>query len=188
MWLLFALMSPFFWAIVHVLDAHCVERVFDRPWMGVITSALTSLVVVLIIPFAIPFVSWQVPRWEIVLLALLAGAVIQLSQAFYFQALDYSEAGIVAAYWNMTPALLPIASFVVLNKVLGGWRYLGIAILILASVSFCLLDTNFKARWRSFLLMVLASGLQVGALLLEKHVFEEGTFFGFCLPPPAEQC
>ena len=42
MWLVFALLSPLFWAIVTVLDRHCVERIFDRPWMGVITSALAS--------------------------------------------------------------------------------------------------------------------------------------------------
>jgi len=182
MWLLFALLSPLFWAIVHVLDRHCVERVFNRPWMGVITSALASLVVFLSVPFALGFMEWRLPPWEIVGFALLAGALIQLSQGFYFQALEYTEAGIVAAYWNMTPALLPLASYLALGKVLAGWHYVGIALLVVSSVCFCLLDTNARGRWQSFFLMLAASLIQVAALLIEKRVFDGGAFFmGFLL-------
>jgi uncharacterized membrane protein len=182
MWLLFALLGTFFWAIVHVLDRHCVERVFNRPWMGVITSSLASLTVFLALPFAIPFVTLELPAWGIIFLALFAGALVQLSQAFYFQALEHTEAGIVAAYWNLTPTILPLASYILLGKVLDGWHYVGIAVLVVSSVCFCLVDTNLRGRWQSFLLMFGASAVQVPALLIEKYVFEQGTFFvGFLL-------
>ena len=182
MWLVFALSSSLCWAVVHVLDAHCVKRVFDRPWMGVITSALASVVAVLLIPFVVPFVSWHVPSWEIVLLALLAGGLIQFSQGFYFQALAHSEAGIVAAYWNITSVFLPVASFAILGEVLAQWHYFGIGLLVVASVAICLLDGNIEARWRSLFLMVIASCLQVAALLIEKHVFDHSPFFvGFLI-------
>ena len=150
--------------------------------MGVITSSLLSVVVFLAIPFAFPFIVWRLPAWEIACLALLAGALIQLSQAFYFHALENTEAGIVAAYWNMTPTLVPLASYLILGTVLATWHYVGIAALVLSSVCFCLVDTNLRGRWRSFLLMLAASVIQTGALLAEKHVFEEATFFvGFLL-------
>jgi hypothetical protein len=64
MWLTFALLSPFFWALVHVLDAHCVERVFARPWMGMITSGAASAVTFVTIPFAVAFVEWSAPSWS----------------------------------------------------------------------------------------------------------------------------
>jgi len=150
--------------------------------MGVITSALASVVVFLAVPFALPFIEWRLPAWEIVGLALLAGALIQLSQAFYFQALENTEAGIVAAYWNMTPTLVPLASFWVFGTVLAGWHYVGIAVLVVSSVCFCLVDTNLRGRWQTFLLMLAASVVQAVALLIEKHIFEEATFFvGFLL-------
>jgi drug/metabolite transporter (DMT)-like permease len=182
MWLLFALLSPFFWSIVHVLDRHCVEQIFARPWMGVITSSLASILVLVSMPFAFPFVVWELPSAEVVVLALVIGGLIQLSQVFYFQALEHSEAGIVAAYWNMTPALVPVATYFVLGKVLPGWQCIGIAILIVASVLFCLMDTSLRGGRHSFLLMLAASLLQTAALLIEKHVFDEITFFvGFLL-------
>lgn len=176
-WLVFALCSPLFWALVHVADAHCVERVFERPWMGVITSSLASVVVVLIVPFAYPFVQWDLPHWKVAVFFLVAGALIQASQAFYFQALDYSEAGIVAAYWNMTPALLPIAAFMIVGSVLRAQHYLGVVILIAASVCFSLLDSARTTRWRALFLMIAASLLQVAALLLMKTAYENSAFF-----------
>jgi len=38
------------------------------------------------------------PLLQVVAVALLTGALIQISQVFYFEALSYSEASIVAAY------------------------------------------------------------------------------------------
>lgn len=175
-WLFFALSSPLLWAIVHLLDAHCVEKVFDRPWMGVITGSLSSSLVFFLIPFFIPFMDWEIPGWPIVGLALLAGALIQFSQAFYFQALEHSEAGIVAAYWNMTPILLPIASYILFGQHLGAWHYMGMLGLVICSGVFCILDQDFNGRWRSFFFMLAACCIQVMVILLEKHIFEHSPF------------
>ena len=172
MWIFFALLGPFFWAIIHLLDSHCIEKVFDRPWMGVITSSLSSLVTFLILPFAAPFVVWEISGWDIVGLALLTGALIQISQAFYFQALEYSEAGTVAAYSNITTILLPIVSFIFLDQNLELGNYLGMIGLVACSGCFCLLDQSVSGRSRSFFYMLLACSAQVGVLLLEKHIFE----------------
>jgi len=150
--------------------------------MGVITSSLASVVVLIALPFALPLVEWKLPPWNIVGLALLAGALIQLSQAFYFSALEYSEAGIVAAYWNMTPTILPVASYLIVGTVLGHWHFLGIGILVVASTCLCIMDTNLRSRWRSYWLMLAAAIVQVAVFLIEKHLFEEGTFYvGFSL-------
>ncbi|CAA9889743.1 EamA-like transporter family [Candidatus Methylobacter favarea] len=177
MWLFYALLGPPFCAIVHVLDSHCVENVFDRPFMGVITGSVASLVILLAVSFAMPFAIWQLPGPDVVVLALLAGGLIQLSQAFYFKALQYSEAGIVAAYWNLIPILLPLTSYYLFDEVLTLWQYAGIGILIFTSVCFCLLDSCLKGRWYSFMLMLAACMVQVITMLIQKTVFEQGEFF-----------
>lgn len=182
MWLLYALLSPLFWAIVHLLDWYCVERLFEKPWMGAITSSLASCSIFLLLPLFSSNLIWEMPRFEVIAVAILAGILIQISQIFYFQSLSYSEAAIVAAYWNITPTVLPIASFLLLGKVFQARHYLGIVILILASVGFCLVDTNFKARWKAFCLMSFACCIQAVALLLEEFVFHHSSFLvGFLL-------
>ncbi len=182
MWLAFALITPIFWSVVHIADSHCVDEILERPWMGITTSAVSSILVFLLIPFFYPFVSWQLPPPEIALLAIFAGMLIQISQALYFHALDHSEAGIVAAYWNMTPALLPIVGFFILHDVLTLYQYVGISLLVVSSVLLCLVDVNFHARWNTIILMAFASVFQVAALSLEKIVYEQTPFFlGFLL-------
>lgn len=84
MWLLFALLFPLCFAVVSVLDSYCVEKIFDRPWMGVITGSLASSVAFILIPVSQISASWAAPGWDLVLLALLAGALTQLMQGFYF--------------------------------------------------------------------------------------------------------
>lgn len=182
MWIAFALLTPFFWAIVHLLDSHCIEEVLEKPWMGIVTSAFASLLVFIPLPFLLFFFSWQLPSTSVILLALLAGVLIQISQAFYFKSLSYSEAGIVASYWNITPALLPIAGYLILRQTLELPQYAGIATLITTSVFFCLADNELLTRWRVFFLMLTASILQVGALMLEDYVYTQASYFvGFYL-------
>jgi drug/metabolite transporter (DMT)-like permease len=172
MWLYFALLTPLLFAIVHVLDMHCVEDIFEEPWIGVVTSALASLIIFIPLPYLAPLLHWELPSATIVLMALGAGALIQFSQFFYFKALSLSEAGIIAAYWNMVPALVPVASFLVFSEILTTAQYIGISILVIASVCFCLLDSNIEARWNSFFLMFIAAIMQVAMFLLQDVVFE----------------
>jgi drug/metabolite transporter (DMT)-like permease len=172
MWLYFALLTPLLFAIVHVLDMYCVDDIFVKPWIGVVTSAVASLVIFIPLPYLAPVLHWTMPSISIFLMALAAGALIQFSQFFYFQALSYSEAGIVAAYWNMVPALVPIASFLVFSEVLSSTQYIGICLLVVASVLFCLLDSNLNTRWMSLALMLCAALMQVAMFLLQDIVFD----------------
>lgn len=178
MWLIFALVSPMLWALVHVADSHCVHERFEKPWMGVTTSSFASLVAMVLLPF----LEWSAWDWNLVALAILGGALIQVSQALYFQTLAYSEAGIVAAYWNMVPALLPVVSFILLSQVFSASQYAGIVVIVAASVCMCLLDCNLTTRWQSFLLMLTASVMQVMALLMLNRVYDHMPFLqGFLL-------
>jgi len=172
MWLFFALLFPFFFAVVCVLDSYCVEKVFDRAWMGVITSSLASVAAFLLLPLALPFSVWGKPTGEIIVLAFLAGALTQMAQALYFQSLAYSEAGIVAAYLNLVPVILPVVSYALSGQAFGTWIYFGIALNIAASVWMCLLDSNFQARWKSFFLMLAGCFLYAAGVLVEKYIFD----------------
>ncbi len=171
MWLFFALAAPFFWALVHVLDEYCVDHVLEEPWMGVVTSAFASLIVYLIIPFVLPGIDWQSIQISWIATAFFVGVLIQLSQFFYFTALSYSEAGIVAAYWNFVPALLPIFGFFVFHDILSVKQYIGIFVLIFASTSLCFLDFHHKTRMITVVLMLLAALFQVAAYILMTAIY-----------------
>ena len=159
------------------MDSFCVGDVFEKPWMGMVTSALASLIVFAPLPYILPFVEWQWPEWQIIVMAISAGALIQLSQGLYFKALGNSEAGIVASYWSLVPAMVPIASFVVFGEHLSLITYVGITILIVSSIGFCKVDTNLKGRLDSLVYMIGASLMQTAMFLLEEIVFISVPYF-----------
>jgi uncharacterized membrane protein len=175
MWIQFALFSAFLWAIVHILDEHCVDKIFSKPWVGVVTSSGISVGILLLIPFF--HVSIIIPNWQILLICLITGAIIQLSQLFYFHALDCSDSGTVSAYWNLTPIFLPFISYWLFGYLINGNSYIGITLLVAASIGLCLID-KFSGKWNTLFLMSIAAGLQTVVVLLEKYIFDRTDFLG----------
>lgn len=175
MWIQYALFSSFLWAIVHILDEHCVDKIFSKPWLGVITSSGISIGIFLLIP--ILNMDVVIPHWNILFICLITGTIIQLSQLFYFRALDNSDSGTVAAYWNLTPVILPIFSYWLFGYLITGNNYIGIALIVIASIGICSID-KFSSRWDTLYLMSIAAGLQTVAILLEKYIFDQADFFG----------
>lgn len=172
LWLTLSLISPLFWAVVHVLDSWCVEEVFDAPWIGVVCSAITILIVLPAATAALLFAESRTLPTTSLAWCCVAGAAFMIGQVLYFYALEFSESGIVAAYWNLLPLLLLIVSFAFFGERLTMAQYIGGTTLMLGSVSFCLVDQNLKARWRTFWLMSGAACAQVVYFLIQQHVFE----------------
>ncbi len=171
MWLLYSILASLFFATVHILDSFCVDDIFEKPWMGMITSACASLIAFAPLPYVLPFVSWSWPEINIIAMALAAGALFQFSHFLYFQALSYSQAGIVAAYWNLIPVFTPLISFVVLNQLLSPLQYLGIIVLVSSSTYMLSLDDDLITAKKAFTLMLAASSMQACAYLLLDHVY-----------------
>ena len=169
-WLILALISPAFWAIVHVLDSYCVDEVFDMPWVGLITSSLSMLTALPFLSGVLPFTTVAPMSGDAVGFCILSGVLYMASQLLYFHALATTESGIVAAYWNFIPLFLILASNALLGEVLSGAQYAGSAVLIASSVAFCLLD-GLESRWLSFWMMLAGALLQVAYFLIQKRLF-----------------
>jgi uncharacterized membrane protein len=175
MWIQYALFSSFLWAIVHILDEHCVDNIFSKPWLGVVTSSGISAGIFLLVPFLnMPIV---IPQWNILLLCLFTGAIVQVSQVYYFRALDSSDSGTVSAYWNLTPTFLPVISYWLFGYLITGNNYIGIGLLLIASIGLCTID-KFESKWDTLYLMSIAASIQTGVVLLEKYIFDRSDFFG----------
>jgi uncharacterized membrane protein len=175
MWIQYALFSSFLWAVVHILDEHCVDNIFSKPWLGVITSSGISAGIFLLVPFLNqPII---LPNWDIMLICMCTGAIVQLSQVYYFRALDFSDSGTVSAYWNLTPTFLPVISYWLFGYIITGNNYIGIGLLLIASIGLCLID-KFESKWDTLYLMSIAASLQTGVVLLEKYIFDRSQFFG----------
>jgi drug/metabolite transporter (DMT)-like permease len=179
-WLTFALASAALWAIVHVLDSYCVERVYERPYMGTIMGGLMTLGLLPALAMGLIGSGWQPMSLEAWLIALLCGIAYMTTQWMYFIALHSCESGIVSAYWNSLSFFLPVASYLILGETLPPLVYAGIAIVASTSVGFALIDQNAQHRWRAFALMQGAVLVQVAYFLLQDRLFRTcPTYQGF---------
>lgn len=165
-WLLFALLSPVCWSLVYVLDSYCVEELFERPWIGSVTSALMMLALLPILLGGLLVTGITPVTVTEVALCGLAGGLFMAGQAAYLRALSLSESGIVAAHFNLLPLLLLLAGHWFLGERLSLSNYTGSLLLVVASVIFGLVDANAASRWESFCLMFLATGTQVAYFLI----------------------
>jgi len=183
MWLVFGLISSLLFATISVVDSICVRNIFHRPWIGAIVGAISTIFVVFApLPFIFPLIIWNTTTTSVLIAAILAGIFLQLSNVLYFQALGYSEAGIVSAYWNIVPIVVVISSYFLFGEKLTILELCGVFILIFASASLYLLDENKQMRWLSFLLMLIASISLSLMYLLEEYVFRTTPFIqGFIL-------
>lgn len=182
MWLFFALLAPLLFAVVHVMDSYCVEDIFEKPWMGMVTSAIASTVIFLPLPYLLPILNWGWPAWHIIILAVAAGILIQISQGLYFQAHGYSEAGIVSSYWNIIPVFVAIISYVYLGDILSLSEYIGVIILIAASTQMLLVGKHIKFGLMTLALMTAASFLQAISYVILDVVFAQISFGqAYCL-------
>ncbi|MCY7336043.1 MAG: hypothetical protein LH613_07480 [Chamaesiphon sp.] len=70
-----------------------------------------------------------------------------------------------------------VTSYWLFGYLITGNNYLGIVLLIVASVGLCSID-KFSNRWDTLYLMSIVAGLQTIVVLIEKHIFDRTDFFG----------
>ncbi|MFA7681898.1 MAG: EamA family transporter [Candidatus Peribacteraceae bacterium] len=184
MWLIFAILAPFLYAIVHILDNYCVKDIFNKPWLGMFTSSISTLVILLLLcPILIPLTDfWYWGSLNIIFIACASGLLAQLGYGLYFTALSKSETGIIAAYSNIIPALVALWGFVFFGQLLKPFHYIGILILIICSASFYRIDSKENAKLQALILIIAASILQSWEYIIDDHIFSvlpfsQGIFF-----------
>lgn len=182
MWVFLALAAAVCFAVVFLLDEYCVDEVFHAPWIGVVTSAIASLIVFAPLPFILPLLNWNLPSLSICLIAILAGILIQISQFLYFYALANTNAGIVATYLNINSAILPVISYFIFGSILTPQQYIGIILLIVASNTMLIADHNLNTRVSALLLTFGVSILQAVSYLVQDYIYSNTSFIiGFSL-------
>lgn len=106
MWFLFALLNAIGWATVIVFDRFIIKRVFSSPIQGMLITIPTS---VLTLVGIFPLI--QYTDYKLMALSALAGFFYQMSQIFYFYAInETNEIGNLSALESTFPIFVTIGS------------------------------------------------------------------------------
>lgn len=174
-WFYLALLAPFLYAIVNLLDDNLLRNVYKTPYIGTIVSGLFAGLPLLILPFiTLPYMATNL-MW----LAILTGILNVLFLYFYFVSLGEGSPSTVVAVLGLAPAFLPFLAAIFLNEQLAHLQLLGLALVVFASIglTFNRRDTSFKALRP---LLTASAILCVNSLLL-KYTFDRADFLSVYL-------
>lgn len=129
-WYVYALLAPAFWALNNVLIKFLLTNKFKSN-LPLIFTAISMDTIFALIVFASGAVRYYFPYS---VFAFLAGAMPLAAFWFYSKALLIEEVSRIVTLFQLIPVFVVFLSVIFLNEILGASRYLGIALIVLASV------------------------------------------------------
>lgn len=126
-WFLVALIAPFLWAIVAIIDTYFVQGVYEDEFDGTIISGVFQSLPWFLVLFGI--IKFTFPSVAVGILSSLAGGFFLFSFYFYFKALFVSnDTALMQILWNISVLAVPFFAWLLIGEVLTPMHYMGIAI------------------------------------------------------------
>jgi uncharacterized membrane protein len=187
-WFAIALVAPFLWALVNVIDVYFVDGVYEDEFDGAVIMGVFQLIPWLFVPLGI--VSFVVPPMTAVAFSFLGGFLFLCSFLFYFRALfTENDVAVIQVLWNLSIPLVPILTFIFLGERLEIIQYLGIGVTFIGAVVFALAGGVLREKFRKVMgtMVVAVVALSASMVLQDRAYAISGqgdfwsTFLVFCL-------
>ena len=129
-WYVFALLAPAFWAMNNVFMKFLITNKFKSYFSLIFAVVCIDAIFALMVPL-FTVVSLNVPNS---IMGFLAGLLPMFAFWFYSKALMTEEVTRIATLFQLIPVFVVLLSVVFLNEILGPQRYLGIGLIVFASM------------------------------------------------------
>lgn len=171
-WIVYALLVPLLYAGVGLFDKFLRKR-----YMGTVTLSIFGGLAFLLAFAILPFVG--LPTVPFVLLpGLLAGALLFASNFPYFQALSIEETSRVVPLWALEAPITLLMAFLFLNERLTTNHYAGFVLIVTGAFIVSAKSVGHVLRLTpAFFLMLLASFFTSAAIILNKWLYNETSFW-----------
>lgn len=174
-WLLLALLAPFFWALVNVIDAYFVKGIYENEYDGIIISGIFQ-----ILPWAlIPILGMGEIKIGGALWAVAGGFLYMFGTFFYFRALfAHADAALVIIIWSTVGVVVPMAEAVIFGERLALTQYIGIAIAFLGTALLAA-DSGIRQKklGKIYANMVWAVIFVTASMIIEDKAYEQVSFW-----------
>ena len=167
-WFLLSFIPPFLWGVNTVVDQYLARRYFagQPAALQAFQGTLTCLAAILIF-IVFPMSDWV---WGAIVMAMLAGALLNLSYVPYVKALQGDDVTLVVALFQLLPVFVFAGEWLFLEGGADLRQFGAASIVIAASLS---LVWDFKIRrlkWQPLLLMGLSCIGIAGVVLISKAI------------------
>lgn len=171
-WLFYALLAPLLFAMVNILDKFLRDRHLGTFALSIFAGLSGFWVLALV-----PFVGFPAPP-IVMFVGLSVGALFFLNAFPYFQALAVEEASRVIPLWALEAPIVLVLAFVFLKERLLVNDYAGFALVVSGAFLVCSRKLSEVLRPnKAFFLMLLASFLTAGGIVVSKWLYSQTSFW-----------
>lgn len=174
-WYIYALLAPALFAVINLTDDYLLRGVYRSPYFGATISGYFGMVPLI----AIFFFPIQIASLEIVVLGILAGLLTVFYYLCYFKGLDSDFPSVVVALlFNIAPIFVVIISYFILQERFTVSSFIGIVLIISASLILSLTELDIKKlRFTPALIPILLGALIYAVIaIISKSVYTEVDF------------
>lgn len=193
--LIAAILSPFIWGLMNVVDKYIVSHKVKNPLSF---SAVVALVNILFGVIVSLFLQWGGLEFGWFIFPIIAGILYGSQFFFYYYILSKKDVSHMVGLLYVYPIILILLSFLFLNEIISFWGYLGIFLIIFGALMLSLhikkigllrgfglmipfilcvafaeffmkVSTNNLPAWNGFAINLLAMGLTVLFVLFHKE-------------------
>ena len=173
-WYMYALLVPAFWALNNVFVKFLITNKFKN-YVPMISSIIMmdlpyATIILLILPITINF--------PYALLALIVGLFPIVAFWFYSKALLLEEVSRLITLFQLIPVFVTVLSAIFLNEILDLQKYLGIIIIVLASILISFRSIKGKASFSKALKYMIPFSLIIAIYsIMEKYLLNYFDFW-----------
>ena len=173
-WYVYALLAPAFWALNNVFVKFLITNKFKN-YVPMISSIIMmdlpyATIILLILPITINF--------PYALLALIVGLFPIVAFWFYSKALLLEEVSRLITLFQLIPAFVTVLSAIFLNEILDLQKYLGIIIIVLASILISFRSIKGKSSFSNALKYMIPFSLIIAIYsIMEKYLLNYFDFW-----------
>lgn len=188
-WLVYALLAPFLWALTNHLDKFIIDKRVNGLAQYIFFGSFGTVILIIgILLFkGVPTLSFGN-----ILLAMLIGVLSNFGIITYAKAMQKEDASTIVPLFQFVPVLVLILGYIFLNEALSNQILLGFLVVFSGGVIVSI-DTKVKKIFKirpAFWFMVAASLFFAIAFILTRYMFSNFGFFdvytydliGFLLP------
>jgi len=141
--LIFAILSPFFWGLMNVLDKFVIMHKVKNPISFAFIAGMVHLAIGILLAL---FLGWHGFTIRELWPAALAGILLGSQFYFYYLMLAKEDVSNIIGFVYFYPIIISILSFLFLHEVLSVYSYIGMALIIAGVISLSIRTKKIKLK------------------------------------------